>query len=127
MVSLRYGFGSGIIWGRDVTIMLMLLIAWLGAPLLWLDRTHLAVDLLPARLTGAKAWRLGTEGLMLVMSAALLIYVLRAMENAAFIDLPALGVSSAVKYGPLAFGAVLLCLAAALNLGQLWRAEGPHA
>ncbi|MGR3434225.1 MAG: TRAP transporter small permease [Shimia sp.] len=121
MVALRYLFAEGIVWGRDVTILAMATMAWLGAALLWLERTHLAVDLLPARLIGGRAWRGATELVGLAAFLALIWNVARAMESAAFIVLPTLGTSAAVKFWPLAAGAVALVAAVGLNLWSLAR------
>ena len=121
MVALRYLFADGIVWGRDVTILAIATMAWLGAALLWLERTHLAVDLLPARLTGSRAWRAATEIAGLAAFLALIWNVARAMEAAVFIVLPTLGTSAAVKFWPLAAGAAALIAASGLNLWALAR------
>lgn len=115
-VFLRYLFASGVVWGRDVSTLLLFSIAWLGAPLLWLERRHLAVDLLPSRLTGASYWLRGLDLLMLVAAIALFIQIRSAMQAFAFIDLPSLGTSAAIKFWPMGLGTCLLALAAVLNM-----------
>ena len=117
-VFLRYFLASGVSWGRDVSTLLMFSIAWLGAPLLWLQRRHLAVDLLPLTVTGSSVWRGASDLLVIAAALALLVVTRDAMLAFAFIDLPALGTSAAVKFWPMAVGAVLLACAGLLNLLQ---------
>ena len=115
-VFLRYFLASGISWGRDVSTLLMFAIAWLGAPYLWLQRRHLAVDLLPGSLTGTRYWQTALDLVVIAASIALLLTTRQAMEAFEFIDLPALGTSAAIKFWPMATGATLLVVAGVLNL-----------
>lgn len=115
-VVLRYFLATGVSWGRDVSTLMMFAIAWLGAPLLWLERRHLAVDLMPASLTRSRRWNAALDLAVIVAAVALLIVTRQAMENFAFIDLPALGTSAAIKFWPMAVGACLLMTAGGLNL-----------
>ena len=115
-VVLRYFLATGVSWGRDVSTLMMFAIAWLGAPLLWLDRRHLAVDLLPDAIGQSRAWNAALDLLVMAAALALLIVTRTAMGNFAFIDLPALGTSAAIKFWPMSVGAGLLLLAGALNL-----------
>lgn len=108
----RYGFGTGVVWARDVATLLLFTIAWAGAPLLWLRRAHVTVDLAP-RLP-ARGWPL--DVVMLVCGPALVWVSVRAMAGYRMIDVPALGTDASVKVWPMLAGAVLLTAAAALNL-----------
>ncbi len=118
-VMLRYLLAGGIIWGRDVATLLLFTIAWLGAPLIWMQRGHLAVDLFPGALAGAGAARGVGIALNLILlggAGALIPVTLGAMQAFAFIDLPTLGTAASVKFIPMLAGTVLLMLAALLGL-----------
>jgi len=115
-VFLRYFLSEGIIWGRDVATLLLFTIAWLGAPLVWLQRTHLAVDLFPGVLPGARSVEVALNLILLAGAGALIPVTLLAMQNFAFIDLPTLGTAASVKFIPMLAGTVLLAIAALLGL-----------
>ena len=117
-VFLRYFLASGVSWGREVSTLVMFAIAWLGAPLLWLERRHLAVDLLPAAVGGSRAWAIALDLLVIGAGLALLSLTQQAMAAFAFIELPSLGTSASVKFWPMALGTVLLIVAGGLNLLQ---------
>lgn len=114
----RYALGTGVAWARDVATLLLFTLAWIGAPLLWLRRAHVAVDLWPLR--AARLWPL--DGLMLVCGPALAVIALRAMDGYRMIDVPALGTDATIKVWPMLIGAGLLTLAAGLNLLRRGRA-----
>ena len=118
-VVLRYFFTTGVSWGRDLSTLMMFAIAWLGAPLMWLDRKHLAVDLLPEAIGQSRIWNAALDLLVMAAAIALLIVTRTAMRNFAFIDLPALGTSAAIKFWPMAVGTGLLIVAGGLNLLSL--------
>lgn len=115
-VVLRYFLATGVSWGRDVSTLMMFAIAWLGAPLLLLERRHLAVDLLPEALSQSQAWNAALDLTVIASALALLIVTRTAMVNFVFIDLPSLGTSAAIKFWPMAIGAGLLILVGGLNL-----------
>lgn len=111
-IFLRYFLSDGIVWGPDISTLLLFCIAWLGAPLLWLKKGHLAVDLFPSRPSGQIVMNI----LMLVAAIALIVVTRWAMDAFAMIELPALGIPASVKYFPMIIGTSLLVVAAALNL-----------
>ncbi|MFC3231083.1 TRAP transporter small permease [Marinibaculum pumilum] len=45
-VVLRYVFADSITWVEEISVLVLLWLAWIGAIHLWLDRSHIAVDLL---------------------------------------------------------------------------------
>lgn len=108
----RYVLGVSWPWAGDLSIILLLALAWIGAGHLWLARGHIAVDLLPF---GARLLPL-FDLVVLVGGALLLPLIWETMAAYSFIDLPALNVSGAVKYWPLLAGTGFLCVAAALML-----------
>ncbi|MEM9011234.1 MAG: TRAP transporter small permease subunit [Pseudomonadota bacterium] len=117
-VLLRYLFADSLLWGRDVGLLLLLSLAWLGAPLLWASQGHIAVDALLQRLP-ARAERIVAVAVdLLAIAAAIgLAYVtVLAIEAFSLIDMPSLGVSGAVRFYPVLLGAALWSLAALLNL-----------
>lgn len=115
-VFLRYFLSGGIVWGRDVATLLMFCIAWLGAPLLWMQRGHLAVNLLPNALARAKGVEIALDLIMLFGAGVLAVITSWAMQSYAFLDLPSLGTAASVKFMPVMAGTLLLILAALLNL-----------
>jgi TRAP-type C4-dicarboxylate transport system permease small subunit len=115
-VLLRYVFSSGVVWGGDVSALLLLTLGWLGAPALWLNRSHIAVDLFPGSALGGRAARAVLDIVMIAGGVWLFHASLGALEAYSFIDLPVLPLSASVKYLPITVGAALLALVALLNL-----------
>lgn len=111
-VVARYVLGDGVSWARDSATLLLFTVAWLGAPLLWLRRAHVAVDLWP----GLRQVNWPLDLLMLICGPVLVLISLRAMNGYRMIDLPALGTDASVKVWPMLVGALLLTVAAGLNL-----------
>lgn len=124
-VLLRYVFGIGVAWGSDVGLLLLMLLAWLGLPLLWLKGSHIAIDLLSGR-SSARVKQIATAALHVafaVFAAALAFVAVQAMEAFSFIDMPSLPVSAAIKIAPILAGAGLSVVAAALRLALPANAE----
>jgi TRAP-type C4-dicarboxylate transport system permease small subunit len=117
-VVLRYGLGAGWPWAGDVSVILLLTLAWIGAGHLWLTRGHIAVDLIPADGRAGRALSLAFDGLALAGGLVLLPMTWDTMAAYGMIDLPALGLPASVKYAPVALGLGFLTLAAALMLAR---------
>lgn len=115
-VSLRYVFSDGLIWGRDVSTLLLFSIAWFGAPLCWLKASHIAVDLLPRLQAGRRVLRFAIDLIALAFSLALLVFLGEAYRVFSFLELPSLGVAASVKFVPIIAGTALLTIAALLNM-----------
>jgi len=123
-VVLRYGFGMGWPWAGDVSIILLLSLAWIGAGHLWLTRGHIAVDLIaPASRTGRGFW-LAFDLLVLIGGAVLLPMTLTTMQAYSFIELPTLPLPGSIKYMPVAAGIAFVVLAAGVVLIRRLRATG---
>ena len=119
-VLMRYALGRGWPWAGDVSIILLLSLAWLGAAHLWLDRGHIAVALVPVG-TGlhrvlSTLWSFAA----LAGAVALAPHLIDTISAYAMIDLPALALPASAKYLPVAAGLALLVAAAALDLVRLW-------
>ena len=113
-VALRYGFGVGWPWAGDLTIVLLLSLAWIGVGHLWLSGGHIGVRLLPPQ-----AARVADGAFALLALAAILLAVpmtWQAVGLYAAIDLPALPLPMAAKYVPVLGGLVWLGAAIALRL-----------
>lgn len=124
-VVLRYGFGLGWPWAGDVSIILLLSLAWIGAGHLWLKRGHIAVDLIaPASRAGRALWLL-FDLLVLVGGAVLLTMTVKTIQAYSFIDLPALPLPGSVKYMPVAAGILFVVLSAGLVLIRRWKPTTP--
>ena len=120
-VLLRYAAGIGVIWSSDVGLLLLMVLAWLGLPLLWLKGSHIAIDLVSGR-SSAGAKRTAALSLHVAFATfalALAFVAIQAMEAFSFIDMPSLPVSAAIKFAPILAGAGLSVVAAGLRLAQL--------
>ena len=116
-VALRYGLSTGVPWGHDVGGLLLFSLAWLGLPLLWLQRGHLALAApLPPR--AARAWDRALDVLAILAGGALLYHLWQAAAAFRFIEMAALGVDASIRTWPLMAGTALWILAAALNLAE---------
>lgn len=115
-VVLRYGFGAGVSWGRDVGGLLLFTLAWLGLPLLWLERAHLSLGLLRPSRRAQGLWDRAIDLAALLAGGALLVFLLQAAAAFRYIEMAALGVDASVRTWPLIAGTALWMLAAALNL-----------
>ncbi len=112
----RYVLGVSWPWAGDVSIILLLTLAWIGAGHLWLRRAHIAVDLLGAGPRTARALAVIFDLAALIGGIILMPQIFDTMAAYSFIDLPTLPVSGSIKYAPVALGTGFLCIAAALML-----------
>jgi len=117
-VGLRYLAGASLIWAEEAAIVLLILLAWVGVPLLWLRDQHIGIDLLPELLgpRGRRALLAGIDLLMAVGATALAITAEGTVAVYWSLDLTALDLPAAVKYLPVQWGAALLAVAAMLRL-----------
>jgi len=115
-VFLRYFLAEGLIWGRDVATLLLFCLAWIGAPLGWLNGNYIAVDLFAGNRSGRRRAGILLNVVMAAFAIVLAVITLQAIEAFSLIELPSLGVSAAVKFVPIITGAALLVLASLLNL-----------
>lgn len=115
-VFLRYFLAEGLIWGRDVATLLLFCLAWLGAPLGWLNGNYIAVDLFAGSRSGRQRAGVVLNLAMIGFAIVLAVITLQAIDAFSLIELPSLGVSAAVKFVPIITGAALLVLASLLNL-----------
>lgn len=116
-VILRYAFGSGVVWGNDVTVLLLLSLGWLGAAHLWVSRAHLSIELFD-KVLSRRLWLINgiADVLVLVGAVWLMPRVFETLVAFQGMQLAALNVTAAVKYLPMALGIALLACAAAANL-----------
>jgi len=121
-VVLRYFFSRGVTWGGEAAIMIMLTLAWLGAPLLWLKRAHISVDVILGVIgVRARRWLYASLDLVVILAGAKFFFMaMTASSVYGAIDLPALGTSAAVKFYPLIVGTALIVLAGIINLLADW-------
>lgn len=115
-VVLRYGFGMGWPWAGDLSIILLLTLAWIGAGHLWLTRGHIAVDLIAEVSRAGRALRVVFDLMVLLGGLILVPMTFRTMQAYGVIDLPALPLPASVKYMPVAVGMCFVVLASALVL-----------
>ena len=120
-VILRYAFGVGVSWGSDVGLLMLMVLAWLGLPLLWLKGGHIAIDVVSAR-SPAGLKRFAAMSLQLafgVFAVAQAWVAVQSMEAFAFIDMPSLPISAAIKIAPILAGAGLSVIAVGLRLADM--------
>ena len=111
----RYALGQSWPWAGDVSVILLLTLAWIGAGYLWLVNGHIAVDFLPLKDTQLNALKTVFDGVVLIGGVVLIPMTWDTMQAYSFIDLPTLPVSGSIKYVPVAVGLGFLTLAAALT------------
>lgn len=112
----RYVLGVSWPWAGDVSIVLLLTLAWIGAGHLWLTRAHIAVDFLAARPHVSRALTILFDLIVLAGGAILMPLIYDTMVAYSVIDLPTLPVTGSIKYAPVAAGTAFLCVAAAIML-----------
>lgn len=119
-VVLRYFFDSAVPWMEEISVLIMLTMVWLSAIPLWVDRSHIALDILAERLP--PAWRLALElavNLILVLLAAGLAGASwETYAAVANLELAASELPVAILYYPVTAGALGLVLA---GLHGAWR------
>ena len=115
-VVLRYAFASSIVWVEEISVLLLLLLCWLGAAQLWLTRGHILVDLL-FRAGRARRWadRL-IDLLALVTGVFLARYTIETLQSFQGIEMGSLELDASLRYYPILAGAAGIALAALLNL-----------
>lgn len=120
-VVLRYMFDSAIIWIEEVSVIVVIAMVWLATVLIWIDRGHIALDLVVERLPAR--WRTVHEvamNLILVALAAGLAVAARATFSAvADLELAASELPVVCLYYPVTAGALGLVAA---GLHGIWRA-----
>ena len=118
-VVLRYALGDGFVWGGDASVIALLTLAWLGAGHAWLAGSHIAIALFPQ----PRLVRIGADAAMIAGIVVLAPLLLQTIDAYGFIDLPSLPVTAAVKYWPIAGGALFLAVAALIDLLDALRAK----
>ena len=113
-VVMRYALGAGWPWAGDLTIVLLLTMAWIGAGHLWLRGAHIAVQLLPA--PAARAAGLAFALATLAGAALVLPMAWDTMAVYATIDLPALPLPASAKFAPVVGGLAWLAAAVVVRL-----------
>lgn len=124
-VVLRYVFGASLIWVEEISVMIMIWMAWLGASLLWLNGSHICLDIITAMFsTRAKCvFASLMDVLMLMAAVALFLVSIETVRAFAGLELSALSIDLSIKYYPVPIGAVVLFFAALLNLWNRHRGE----
>ena len=112
-VALRYALGAGWPWAGDLTIILLLTLAWLGAGHLWLRAAHVGVSLLPARAAARADAAFALLALLAIGVALPMVW--GAVRLGAAIDLPALPLPMSAKFVPVLGGLILLAAAILLR------------
>lgn len=117
-VVMRYVFAHSLEWVEEVSVILMIWCAWLGAAELWLQRGHLAVDLLLGS-TGSKRrlwFRRGFDLAALALGLALFVVSMETLETFSGMDLDTMEFDIRIKYMPVAIGGLVVAMAALLAL-----------
>jgi TRAP-type C4-dicarboxylate transport system permease small subunit len=116
-VVLRYFFASPLVWVEEASVMLLLLMTWVGAALLWLQRGHMAVDILTksASPIAQGRFRLGCDLASIPVGLLIATLTWNTVEINRGMELAGLNIDSTWKYMPVVAGGILLALAGALN------------
>jgi TRAP-type C4-dicarboxylate transport system permease small subunit len=117
-VVLRYFFAASLSWVEEVSVLLMSWTSWAGAAVLWLRRTHIAVDIVP-RALGARGRRRFDRALDWLALAGGLALARVSVDTAAMfggVEVGGLGLDGSIKYYAVIAGGLGLASAALLNL-----------
>ena len=117
-VILRYVFAASLIWVEEVSVIIMLWMTWLGVTVLWLTRSHIAVDFLTGRLSQRtnRALVVIFNGIAIIVAGGLLWASRETLSTMVGMELDTLAIDLSIKYYPVPVGAVGLALAAFLDL-----------
>lgn len=117
-VVLRYGFGASLLWIEEVSVILLIWLAWIGVTYLWLTGAHIAVDLVPSMVNETARRRLAylADALALAGGTVLFLTSLKTVSIFSGMDLGSLEINAAIKYYPVTAGSAGLAIAAALNI-----------
>ena len=117
-VVLRYVFASSLIWVEEVSVMIMIWMAWLGVSLLWLQGSHICLDIVLTKLSASAKHSFAYFMDILIMIAAATLFVVSLETVRAFVglELSALSIDLSIKYYPVTVGSVCLIFAALLNI-----------
>lgn len=115
-VVLRYAFSSSIVWVEEISVLLLLLLCWLGAAQLWLTRRHVFVDLLGRSGLAKRLIDRAIDILGLGAGLALAYFSLRTLQSFSGIEMGSLELDASLRYYPIAAGALGIAVAALLNL-----------
>ncbi|MEQ8348516.1 MAG: TRAP transporter small permease subunit [Sneathiellaceae bacterium] len=116
-VVLRYVFANSITWVEEISVLVLLWIAWIGAIHLWLDRSHIAVDLLLPHSGPWRARLIAAFDLAAVAGGLALAWAAEA-TIAAFggVVMGSLELPGEIKFLPVLAGGIGLALAGLVNL-----------
>ena len=122
-VILRYVFAASFIWVEEVSVIMMLWMTWLGATVLWLTQSHIAVDFLTGRCSrhANKILTVMFDGLAILIAAALVWASRETLVTMVGMELDTLTIDLRIKYYPVFVGAIGLGLAACLDLCSQFR------
>lgn len=117
-IGLRYFFGNSLVWAEEASVILLLLMTWVGCPLLWLQRGHIAVNILTKGWSPRAQARFQLSTDFAVVPIGLTIAWLASRTAAANqgMELAGLNIDSSWKYVPVVVGGVLLALAGLVNV-----------
>ncbi len=117
-IVLRYFFSNSLVWAEEASVILLLLMAWVGAARLWLVRGHVAVDIFTKALSPSarSRFRLGCDVAAIPVGLMTATFAWQTAVANAGMELAGLNIDSAWKYAPVILGGVLLALAGAVNV-----------
>jgi TRAP-type C4-dicarboxylate transport system permease small subunit len=115
---LRYIFAASLVWVEDLSVLVILSVAWGGGLLLWLERRHVAVTILSEALPrrGAELLRIGIDVIAIVFGIALVPMALNTADMFAGIDLAGIELDASVRYAPIVVGGFMLALGGLIDL-----------
>lgn len=119
-VGLRYLFAEPWPWMEQISVIIMIWMAWLGAAYLWLTAGHVAIvsviDALSLR--WRERLRATFDLCAIAVGTGVFLVSFETFRAFAGMELGDLPIDIAVNYQPIAAGALLLAVAGLLNL---WR------
>lgn len=115
-VVLRYGFAASIVWVEEISVLLLLLLCWLGAAQLWLARAHVLVDLVARHGTARRRVDRLIDVLGLSAGAGLAVFTVGTLQSFSGIEMGSLEIDASLRYYPILAGGTGIACAALLNL-----------
>ena len=113
----RYFFGFGFIWIQDVLSLSLLSLGWVGAGYLWINKSHLNVEIFRFRHSLVVDWIDPISDVLALLFAMYLLPVtVQAMVAYSSLKMDGLNVSASVKMLPCLVGLILLGIGAISNL-----------
>lgn len=116
---LRYTLDTTLLWGHEISSLLLQGVAWTAAGLLWLKRQHMIVDFFSGRFKRFTDFlTLPSEIIMLIGVVWLVPETIAMWDAYSNLVMGTLPIAGSIRLVPMIFGMALLAIAAILNIAN---------